>query len=72
MKRLILFLIRRKLHISAYTPFIFDNQKSKRDFYYITHKGVKKYDGRLQAEINSNVSINWLLDKECKITKIDI
>lgn len=65
MKRLILFLIRKRLHISLYQPFRFDNQKSKYDFYCFTKDGIIKFTGG--REIKSHVSLNWILDEQCKI-----
>ena len=67
MNRLILFLFRRKFGLKKYQKFEFTNQKSK-DLYFfdsynlykITYKGMIEY---------SSVSLNWLLDKNCKITK---
>lgn len=67
MKRLILFLIRRKLHITLYKPFKFDNQKSDNNFYYITNDAVMKYNYLSCMTTESNVSLNWLLNKNCKI-----
>lgn len=65
MKRLILFLIRRRLHISLYQPFRFNNQKSKYDLYWFTKDGIIKLTGGI--EIKSHVSLNWILDEQCKI-----
>lgn len=67
MKRLILFLIRRKLHVMLYEPFRFNNQKSHYDFYYITNDAVMKYHYLACRTVESNVSLNWLLNKNCKI-----
>lgn len=67
MQRLILFLIRRKLHIRKYESFWFTNQKTS-SVYWIDHRGVWKYwHGVLEK---SHVSANWLLDPECEIRKV--
>lgn len=70
-KKLIIFLIRRRLHLNKHQPFWFDNQRYKGEHYYFTSTNVIKVmcDGR---EETSNVSLNWLLDDECKITKKEI
>lgn len=67
MKRLILFLIRRKLHVTLEQPFRFDNQKSSVDFYYITRDGIRKYSYHLGRTIDSNVSLNWVLNSDCRV-----
>ena len=66
--RLILFLFRKKFGLKKYQKFEFANQKSK-DLYFfdsynlykITYHGIMEY---------SSVSLNWLLDDDCKIKKV--
>ena len=64
MKRVVMFLIRKRLGLKKNQRFQFDGQKSDA-VYYISGSHVMKYwRGRTTL---SNVSINWLLDDECKI-----
>lgn len=65
LKRLIIFLIRRRLGLKKYQRFRFANQKSNIDFYYFTETQIEKWNGF--ATEKSNVSLNWLLDDECEI-----
>lgn len=66
MKNLILFLIRRKLHVRKYESFRFSNQKSTA-VYYFDNCGIQKWWNNHLEE--SHVSINWLLNPECKIIR---
>ena len=72
MKRLILFLIRRRFGLRRYQRFNFTNQKSN-DQYFFTDEGLLKryytYPWGWHT-VKSSVSLNWLLDKECKINKL--
>lgn len=70
MKRIILFLIRRRLHIGLYEAFRFSNQKSSRDFYSIGNTAIWKWDSSIGKLIPSNVSLNWILNDECEIIKL--
>lgn len=66
MTKLILFLIRRKLGIRKFQEFYFANQKTNAT-YWFTHTGINKcWRGNVTK---SNVSLNWLLDRECEIIK---
>lgn len=73
MRRLIIFLIRKKLGIKMYYPFRFTNQKT-RDMYYFTESELRKIDYSSESnslrgeDVLSGVSLNWLLSDECKIT----
>ena len=76
LNRLIIFLVRKKLGLKKLERFQFENQKSKTDFYYfstdclIKAKGIR-YDYGVYHELElSGVSLNWLLDPDCKITKV--
>ena len=68
-KKLIIFLIRKRMHLKRNERFRFDNQRSKKDYYYFTATRLVKieYEGDLCHSIPAHVSINWLLDDECKI-----
>ena len=71
--RLIIFLVRIKLGVKKYEKFQFTNQRSDKDFYYFTEDifWKKEHDEEGKATIDrSHVSLNWLLDPECKIRKI--
>lgn len=69
MRRLILFLIRTKLGVKKYQTFRFDNQRSTNDSYYFTITHLLKIEGCGIRE--ANVSLNWLLNDNCKITKLE-
>ena len=66
MRRLVIFLIRWKLKLKKYERFRFVNQKSDA-VYYFTERDLRKcWRGQTML---SGVSINWLLDKECKVDR---
>lgn len=70
MKRLIIFLIRKKLGLGKYQLFQFINQKNKNDFYYFEDVClIKLVDNTHKAF--SDVSLNWLLNDDCEIVKWD-
>lgn len=67
MVKIILFFLRKRLGVKAYEGFRFANQK-KDAVYYFTSQGLMKmtkYGIR-----PSNVSLNWLLNEDCKIVKV--
>lgn len=65
LKRLVIFLVRKRLKIKAYEPFQFANQKSPLEYYEFTSTGLSKCsDGVIRP---ANVSLNWLLSDECEI-----
>lgn len=66
MRRLIIFLIRKKLGLKEYSDFRFANQKSEAVYYFNERELVKIEYG---LSTPSNVSLNWLLSDECKITR---
>lgn len=65
--RLILFLIRRKLHLKKYEKFKFSNQKHKGVYYFDSNMLVKEIGSK---KVQSRVSLNYLLSNEVEITKI--
>ena len=67
MKRLILFLVRKRLGLKKYEEFQFVNQKSNAVYYFTEDALIKDWH---QTIDKSGVSLNWLLDDECKIEKI--
>lgn len=71
-KRLILFLVRRRLGLKKYEKFQFTNQKSSTNYYYFTSYAVmKRFGWYCEVECESSVSLNWLLDDNCEIRKVD-
>ena len=73
MKRLIIFLVRKKLGLKKGEHFRFANQASRYNTYYFTDDAVMKHFGRWKGadDVKSSVSLNWLLDDECKIVKVE-
>ena len=72
MKRLILFLIRKRLGLKKYECFTFDNQKSDSVYWFTANGIVKRYysKGKQCTRLKkSSVSLNWLLSDECTIVK---
>lgn len=71
LNRLILFLIRQKLHLKKWVGFRFVGQKSKQNFYFFDDcricKVVRDSHHHEENIKNSNVSLNYLLSDECKI-----
>lgn len=67
MKRLIIFLIRKRLGLKKNETFQFVNQKSDAVYYFTGTKVMKLWFGVTEP---SRVSLNWLLDDECEITKV--
>ena len=66
MDKLILFLIRKKLGVRKYEGFQFTNQRSSKDIYFFTDKGLMKFTEH-GLTMPSKVSLNWLVDKRCKV-----
>lgn len=66
MRRLVIFLIRKKLGLKKYEVFKFTNQKSDAVYYFTEHNVMKYWRGQT---MKSGVSINWLLDDECKVER---
>ena len=71
MIRLILFLIRRRLHLKPHETFRFRNQNSLFDYYYFTKNQLLKVEfddmGHFIGVVRSGVSLNWLLDPDCEV-----
>lgn len=74
MDRLIVYLIRKKLGLKKFECFRFTNQKSN-DAYFFGGDALFKITncGNLPLTYHSlsGVSLNWLLDEDCEITKLD-
>ena len=73
MKRLIIFLVRKKLGLKKGEHFQFANQSSPYNTYYFTDDAVMKHFGRWKGsdDVKSSVSLNWLLDDECEVIKVE-
>ena len=70
MKKLIIFLIRKRLGLKKFECFGFVGQKSN-DYYWFTEDDVMKFESSSETEKPSSVSLHWLLDDNCKIFKIN-
>lgn len=68
-RRLIIFLVRKKLGLKKYQTFQFANQLNKDCYYYFTETHIMKSSPSLTHHRSSSVSLNWLLDNECEIVK---
>lgn len=67
MRKLVIFLIRKKLGLKKYEKFRFAGQKTDA-VYYFTEGNIMKL-WRNQTML-SGVSVNWLLDNDCKIERV--
>lgn len=72
MDKLILFLVRRKLGIRKYKGFMFTNQKSDDTYFFSGNRLYKLIDGNPLNVKESTVSLNWLINRDCKIVEVDI
>lgn len=66
-RRIVIFLVRKKLGLRLYERFQFANQKTDNK-YYFTNTHVIKIENH--KHLHSGVSLNWLLDDECEIEKL--
>lgn len=66
-KRLIIFLVRRRLGLKKYEKFQFTNQKSNAVYFFTSEGVIKSWRG---VYTFSGVSLNWLLDDDCEIRKL--
>ena len=75
LKKLIIFLIRKKLGLKNNQSFRFVGQKSKTDYYYFDNDILWKArccrTGQVMNATQSHVRLNWLLDDECEIVPMD-
>ena len=67
-RRIVLFLVRKKLRVKIYEDFYFNNQKNKDDRYFFKKDGLYHVDTKALSVVPSNVSLMWLLDEDCHIT----
>lgn len=71
-KALIIYLIRRRLHLRKGEKFRFVNQKTE-CVYYFTAKSLMKYpsdNGLISKREKSFVSLNYLLSDDCEVEKV--
>lgn len=66
MKRLIIFLIRKRLGLKNRQPFQFVGQKSNAVYYFAEDAIIKSWRGNITK---SSVSLTWLLDDNCEVQK---
>lgn len=73
-RRLVLFLVRKKLGLKKFERFRFANQASKTNWYYFGDHYIWKvwsFDGyAINHTVQSNVSLNYLLSDQCKVVKV--
>ena len=67
MRRFIIFLIRKKLGLNKYQKFKFVGQKTDAVYYFTESNLLKRWRNQTMT---SGVSLNWLLDRECKVEKL--
>ena len=74
MTRLILFLIRRRLHLKKNEHFRFANQKSSEDEYWFTGTKLMKLHHDTYHHTcyvrQANVKLNYIVSDRCKIVKV--
>lgn len=68
MRALIVFLIRKRLGLKKYEYFRFANQKSDAKYFFADEAVIKIENDWPEL---SGVSLNWLLDDDCEIVKVD-
>lgn len=66
-KKIVIFLIRKKLKVKTGEQFKFENQKSNAVYWFTKHSILKKFNGSVEL---SGVSLNWLLSRQCKVVKV--
>lgn len=64
MKKFIVYLIRKRLGLKTCEMFQFANQKSDATYFFTDDAVMKIWNGVTEK---SGVSLNWLLDEDCKI-----
>lgn len=70
LKKLIIYLIRKKLGLKRGECFQFVEQRDLRNWYYFSDDSViKVFGSKPYGSVKSSVSLNWLLDDECMIIR---
>lgn len=72
MKRLIVFLVRKRLHLRKNEKFRFANQKTDNIYYFTADKLIKIPEDKrtVSRAEKSLVSLNWLVSDECEVEVI--
>lgn len=65
-RKIVIFLVRKRLGLKLHQPFRFANQRHVCDYYYFTPETLKKYRDIDGVRYPSSVSLNHLLSDECK------
>lgn len=68
MRRFVMFLIRKKLGLKKFEKFKFVNQKSDAVYYFTESNVMKLWHNQT---VLSGVSVNWLLDDDCEIERVN-
>jgi hypothetical protein len=68
-KRLVFFLVRKRLGLKLREAFQFVGQKSNAVYYFAEDVIMKAWHGHIEP---SGVSLNWLMNDECEIKKCNI
>lgn len=71
-RRIVIFLVRKRLGLKTYEGFRFINQASKTNWYMFTNSELLKVTYNNTYIRQSSVSLNWLLDDKCVIKKVPI
>lgn len=66
-RKLIIFLLCKKLGVKKYQEFQFTNQRSTVDRYFFTDKDLSKWVGEEGIVRPAKVNLNWLLDDDCEL-----
>lgn len=68
-KRIVIFLVRKRLKLKKYERFKFKNQKTDAVYWFTDTKVLK---AEFDITTRSGVSLNWLLNDKCEIERVDI
>lgn len=66
-KKLVIFLIRRRLKLKKYEKFQFEDQRTNAVYWFTCTRLLKKENDNISR---SGVSLNWLLSDSCKIRRV--
>lgn len=66
-RKIVIFLIRKKLGLKKYEKFRFVNQKTDAVYYFTDDNVMKLWRNQTML---SGVSVNWLLDNDCVIERV--
>ena len=71
LKRLIIFLVRKRLGLKKYETFQFANQRDEFNYYWFNDTELRKYVSKEGIAVDAHVSLNWILHDECEILTCD-